>query len=270
MKPLITVIRRLGTPHQNSQCEAMCEGLNALGIPFAYNKTLSAPIKTKKLAMWGWKVGSELRAKGHDILVMEHAYIGDRKHYTSLGWNGLNGHALMPSYPDDNGKRFKEVGGVLKPWKYNENAPVLILGQLKGDASLYGFDAENAYNSWIRELNKRGETVHFRHHPESIKHKRQWDIKGAEISQGSLQDALDGCKYAIVYNSNSSVDSILNGTPCVAMDKGSMVYSLCGKGIGDVIRPDRERVLNQVAHSQWTLEEISTGKPLIKLFEMEI
>lgn len=270
MKPEITVIRRLSTPHQNSQCEAMCEGLKALGIPFAYNKTLSAPIKTKKLAMWGWKVGAELREKGHDILVMEMGYLSDRKHYTSLGWNGLNGHAVMGECPDDGGERFKSLGVELKPWKFNENAPVLILGQLKGDASLYGFDAEAGYNAWVRECLKRGERVLFRHHPESIKHKRQWDIKGAEISQGSLQEALDGAKYAVVYNSNSSVDAILNGTPCVAMDKGSMVWEICGKGIGDIIRPDREKVLNQVAWSQFTLEEISTGKPLIKLFEMEI
>lgn len=270
MRPEITIVRRVSTKSQNDHCEAMCEGLKTIGIPFVYNKTLSMPIKTKKLSMWGWKVGSELRAKGHDILVMEHAYIGDRKHYTSLGWNGLNGHAQFPEYPDDGGKRFQEIGGVINPWRENPNGYVLILGQLKGDASLYGFDAETGYNKWVRELLKRGERVLFRHHPESIKHKRQWDIKGAEISQGSLQEALDGCKYAIVYNSNSAVDAILNGTPCVAMDKGSMVYELCGKGIGDIIRPDREKVLNQVAHSQWTLSEIATGEPLKKLFEVEL
>lgn len=270
MKPEITVIRRLSTPHQNSQCEAMCEGLKALGIPFAYNKTLSMPIKTKKLAMWGWKVGSELMAKGHDILVMEHGYLADRKHYTSLGWNGLNGHALMPEYSDDGGERFKYLGVELKPWRENPNGYVLILGQLKGDASLFGFDAEVACNKWIRDLNSRGERVLFRHHPESIRHKRMWDIKGAEISQGTLQEALDGAKYALSYNSNSCLDAILNGTPCVAMDKGTMAYDVCGKGIGDIIRPDREKCLNRISWAQFTLEEISKGWPLVKLFEMEI
>lgn len=266
MKPEITVIRRF-TAH-NAQCEAMCEGLKAIGVPFSYNKTMSQPVITRKISMWGWKVGREFREKGHGILVMEMGYIGDRKKYISLGWNGLNGHASFPEYPDDNGERFRAIGGELRPWKEpDDKKPVLILGQFKGDASLYGFDGDIEYSKWARELLKRGERVLYRPHPESLKHPtRSFHVRGAGISTGSLQQALDEAKYVIGWNSNSLLDAVLNGTPAVAMDKGSMVYELAGKGIGDIITPDRTEWAHRIAFTQWTLEEISTGKPLIKLF----
>lgn len=63
-------------------------------------------IRTKYVACWGWRLGQHLRYKGHEVLVMERGYLGDRFAWTSLGWNGLNGRSTVPEAPEDGGERF--------------------------------------------------------------------------------------------------------------------------------------------------------------------
>jgi len=73
---------------------------------------------------------------GRDVLVMERGYIGDRTHWTSLGWNGLNGRARVPLAPADGGARFeRNYSRLMHP--YNPAGHyALIIGQVPGDASL--------------------------------------------------------------------------------------------------------------------------------------
>jgi hypothetical protein len=266
MKPEITVILRVNAKHQRENMEAVYEGFKTLGIPAVFQGA-NVPIKTKRAAIWGWRLGEELRAKGHDILVCEHGYISDRFKYTSLGWNGLNGHATHAPAHDDNGERFRAIGGVIHPWKYNPDAPVLLLGQLKNDQSLQGLDIEKTYNEWVKKI---GKPVIYRPHPVGVQRGVHINVKGVEMSQGTLYEALDNCSYALAFNSNSLVDALMYGVPAVAMDRGSMVYEICGKGLNHVIRPDREETLHKLAWTQWTLEEIATGKPLERLFNEKL
>ena len=220
----ITVIRRLNSPQQNERCEAMMEGLQAIGLNPVYNKGANIPIKTKRVAIWGWRIGPELM-KNHDVLVMEYGYIGDRKRYTSLGWNGLNGYARFPEYPFDI-KRFEALGGVIQPWKRGGQY-ALILGQLANDASLRGIDMNPLYQEWVKKLKLMDIPVFFRNHPEAVKHRKTYEIKGAPEIEGDLQTALKDAAFTVTFNSNSSVDSILAGVPCVTYDRGSMAYEMC-------------------------------------------
>ena len=56
-------------------------------------------------------------------------------HWTSLGWNGLNGRSTWNA-PADNGERFSENHGhLLKPWR-KKDGYALIMGQVRGDAAL--------------------------------------------------------------------------------------------------------------------------------------
>lgn len=216
----------------------------------------------KHIACWGWKRGSIARENGHEVLVMERGYIGDRFKYSSLGWNGLNNHATFPAYPDDGGARFREHGGVIKPWKKCGDY-ILILGQVKGDASLKGQDITGWYCDVAeRAKNIYGLPVYFRPHPESRRRGGYCSIDGIENMKGSLQEAMDGALFTIAYNSNSCIDSVLAGVPCYAGDKGTMAWDLCMKDLSEIVTPDREKTVHQIAWTQWTLEEIQSGYPL--------
>src|SRR5690606_9411713 len=182
MRPEITVIRTLNTIHQNIRCDALLAGLRAAGIPHAYSKGATLPVRTQKVAVWGWKWGKYWRDQGKDVLVMEMGYIGDRTRYNSLGWNGLNGYAQFAEYPKDGGKRFREHGGVIHPWRGDNEKPVLLLGQVPTDQSLQGENIEEIYNRWMKKIDR---PVVFRQHPEAVKRRINIHVKGAMPSHGS-------------------------------------------------------------------------------------
>lgn len=263
----ITVIKLINQPHQTEHCKAAMEGFNALGIKATFYPFKIEKPKTKHVCCWGWREAKEYVKKGYKVLVMEHGYIGNRRKYSSLAWNGLNGHGIFPETQNDNGERFREHGGVLKPWKTGGGG-ALILCQLPGDQSLAGVNIEQFYVELANKLKMQNEPCFFRQHPVAIKKGKLLRVPYAREMRTDLADSLSRVKYSLCYNSNSSVDSILNGTPCVVFDKGSMAYEMCGKEVGDIRRPDREEWAHRLAWKQWTLEEIANGSALKRLVDV--
>lgn len=262
----ITVIQGSRSPHQKQHAEAIIKGFTKIGVK-CHVKHSHTSVHTKNVTTWGWRGGKELYEKGHNVLVMERGYVGDRFKHTSLGWNGLNGHANFPKYEDDDGARFKKHGGVIKPWRDGGDY-ILILGQVINDASLQGKDLSSWYRNKAEEASKfYSLPVYFRPHPESVRRGGYTSIEGFKNINGTLQESLDGAKFTIAFNSNSCLDSILNGTPCYAGDMGTVAWDMCMYDIQDNYKPEREIFCHQIAWKQWTLEEIATGFSLIKLME---
>lgn len=250
---------RLGTSPCAHRSSAI-EGLRRIGVEVL--DLLTPPRNIKHVACWGWRNGAIYKSRGHDVLVLERGYIGDRFKYTSLGWNGLNNYASFPDYPDDGGERFKEHGGVLKPWKTGGDY-ILILGQVKGDASLQGRDISDWYARVAKECqDKYKMPVYFRPHPDSKRRGGYHQIPGIKTLPGTLEESIGGALFTVSYNSNSCLDSILMGTPCYAGDRGTMAWDLCMKDLGQIIRPEREPIVHKIAWTQWTCEEMQTGEPL--------
>ena len=78
------------------------------------------------------------KKKHRHYLVMERAYIGDRFTWTSLGFDGLNGRAKFPQINDGGARWKKHFALYLKPWKTYLPKLAVIMGQVRGDASLNG------------------------------------------------------------------------------------------------------------------------------------
>lgn len=194
---------------------------------------------------------------------MERGYVGDRFFYTSLGWNGLNGYASFPQAPKDNGERFSKHGGRIAPWKTGGDN-ILILGQVPNDASLKGLDLLPFYKEWARAAQKaHGLPVFFRQHPDVSRRGIAQYVRGAEVSSGSLSDALASAALCVTFNSNSAVEAVLAGVPTVAVDEGSMAWPVTSHTVSSIIRPDRESWASDLAWAQWSLEEIESGEPLL-------
>lgn len=261
----VTVLASQRAPHQLAHQEAMAAGLRAIGIdPVCATGSASA---TKHVAVWGWRLGAILRKRGHEVLVMERGYLGDRFAWTSLGWNGLNGHASFPEV-EASPNRFDSVAS-LKPWKRGGDY-VLILGQVPNDASLQGRNMMPLYADWaMKAANSYEAPVHFRMHPKALEKGHRQLVPGTVASSGSLDEALDRALVAICWNSNSAVDAVLAGVPTVTLDKGSMAWDVTAHRIGDLHRPARETWAHRLAHRQWSLDEIRSGVALAPLFEME-
>ena len=255
----LTIVARAS--HQRHCAEAIASGVRRHGGTVRIQEATQC--STHHVACWGWRKGAELRKAGHEVLVMERGYLGDRFAWYSLGWNGLNGNATFKMPPDVGPGRFREHHGTLRPWASVDGDYVLIVGQVPGDASLRGLDLLPWYGERAREAHhKYGKPVLFREHPEA--RKRGFDRRPAYTESAPcepLEQALRKAHLVVTYNSNTGVDAIIAGVPCVAWDAGSMVYGLVPKNVGMRVMPDRTAWAERLAWTQWTLTEIARGSP---------
>lgn len=261
-----SILMAVNSKHQNDHADALASGFDVHGIK--YEKILArGNIRNKNVAIWGWRLGKELYLRGHNCLIMERGYIGDRFKYTAMGWNGLNNYATFPKYPDDNGERFRQHNVKIKPWKKNGEY-IVIMGQVHNDASLQG----NDISQWYSDIAKKAydiykKPVFFRPHPDAMRRGGYMYVDGLKNIVGNLDDVLESALFTIAFNSNSCLDSIIAGVPCYAGDKGTMAYDLCMKDLNNLIYPSREKKLHEISYTQWNLNEIAAGTPIKRLIE---
>lgn len=211
----------------------------------------AAGIRTQHVACWGWRLGSVLRANGHEVLVMERGYLGDRFSWTSLAWNGLNNRGTAPVIDDP--RRFNKHF-ALEPVRPGSDY-VLIVGQVPGDMALMGRDLHPWYCLKAREALESGHKVVFRPHPLAGRRGPVRDVPGAITDKGELHASLAGAIKVVTFNSNTGVDAVVAGKVATCEDEGSMIY-----GMGD-----REQWAHRLAWRQWRMEEISSGFALEKV-----
>lgn len=246
-------------PHQVRHREALAEGLQRHGVLNQYRNVV---------ACWGWRSGALHRRAGRDVLVLERGYLGDRFSYTSIGWNGLNGKATFPEYPNDGGSRFRAMGLKLERWK-PRGEYALVVGQVQGDAALAGKNL----GTWYLEASRQaaavyGLPVRFRPHP--LERRRIGIVRhvpGTELDTGPLEESLANAAVVITWNSNTGVDALVAGKPAVAVGEGSMTFPLAARELGGACNADREAWAHSLAWKQWTIDEIRSGDALVGVVE---
>ena len=250
--------------HQQEHQAAISEGLRKFGIDPVKSIAGSS---SNLVACWGWRNGKILRDLGHEVLVMERGYIGDRFAYSSLAWNGLNGLAEFPALGEVSAERFDRVGKMM-PWRAGGDY-VLIMGQVPGDASLRGRNMVPWYEGVaVLAKDHYGLPVRFREHPKSKTRMRPRHTEPCNAA--TIQESMSGAAVVITYNSNSAVDSLLYGVPTIAYDSGSMAWPVAAHKIGDCLdEPNRQPWANKLAHKQWTLDEMASGEAIRYLLKMK-
>ena len=217
--------------------------------------------KSDLAVVWGHR-DKELhelqRAAGNHYLVLERGYIGDlenRRRWTSIGYDGLNGHANFCNADVGSARWERHFAGFMQPWKSGGDY-ALLMGQVRGDASLGQTDIELWYADMARLLNAQGWTVMFRPHPNG----RAIAPDGAYALVGSLEGALASAAFAVTWNSTSGVDAVLAGVPTVAMDRGSMAWNVTTHDVEEaLVTPDRVPWAERLAFTQWNDDEIAGG-----------
>jgi hypothetical protein len=225
------------------------------------------------LICWGWRRAKLLRRANPKtpILVMERGYVGDRFHWTSLGWNGLNGRAVFPKPPSGDMRlqleRWVSSGhdAYWQPWRGREGfiRPgdyALILGQVPGDQACVGHNLPYLYRAWMSFLQRHGYTVKFRPHPKALGAGSGLPPTVRTPKGNTLAEDLAGAKFTVSLNSNSSVDSVLAGVPSVTLDEGAMAWPVTSHDLDNpVMMPSRTEWAAQLAWCQWSPEELLDG-----------
>jgi len=219
--------------------------------------------------VWGWRRALRCKAARPElpVLVMERGYVGDRFHWTSLGWNGLNGRAIFPRSRIDGDmlhqlERWVHIIEGDKYWQaWRDPAKpgyALILGQVPSDAACANVNLAYQYRAWRDFLVQRGHTVKFRPHPKARGQGNPF--RRAECTYGTLAEDLAGAKFTVSWNSNSSVDSVLSGVPSVTFDKGAMAWPVTSHDLDNpVTMPYRTEWAAQLAWCQWQPSELADG-----------
>jgi hypothetical protein len=211
---------------------------------------------------------------GRNVIVLE---VGGIKRGTTwkVGLNGINRDAYFGSN-NNNSDRHRLLGLSLKPWR-TDGEYILICGQ--HDKSLQ-WQGMPRMSNWVMNTIEEIQTytdmpIVFRPHPRcplpAIEHqyKNVYRDNPQKLSNTYDDYNLSFSKaHAVVsWSSNPGPLAILSGIPVFA-GPSSLAYDVSNidfKNIEYPLRPNRKQWLNDYAHTEYTIEEISQGLPLKNL-----
>lgn len=238
---------------------ALLEGMKRHGLKPRYSPIIDDDVDV--VVCWGWRLGRKYRPRGHQVLVLERGYVGDRFDWASLGWNGVNGRATVPAI-DDGGERWRQLfGHLLRPWR-DGGEYILLVGQVRSDPAVNGANMRRWYAEAATVLAERFAPmpVMFRPHPVEIRRETAEPVEGVPTLHGELCEALERAVLVVTYNSNVGTDAVLAGVPAIACDDGSMAWPVVAHGLGaPIIRPERAEWCARLAWRQWSQEELRDG-----------
>ena len=177
------------------------------------------------------------------------------------------------NYPSKRWEKISsELNVQLKPW-HSKGDVIIVALQLPGDASLRGTNISEWAADTIEQLrNYTDRTIVVR----TPQLEREFDrdnilritrVDGVSIQQGTRENlfpTLDSAYATVTFSSGFGIDSVIRGTPTIAMDPGNFAYSLGNNKVSqieDLVRSnDREQWLYNLAYAQWSRHEIKTGE----------
>ena len=221
-------------------------------------------------------IWEKARAASKPVIVLE---VGGIKRGTTwkVGLNGINRDAYFGDC-GNNSSRADSLGLTLKPWR-TDGKHILICGQHDKSLQWQGMPNMSQWVMQTIESVQRHSTrsIIFRAHPrcrlEAIE--RQYrNVYRQEPNKinGSYDDydiQFDNIHATVSYSSNPGIHSVLNGVPAfvgpasLAYDVGNDIDFM--HDIEAPLTPDRQQWLNDYAHTEWTVEEISQGLPIKQL-----
>lgn len=206
------------------------------------------------------RVMEKTRKDGGNVLVLETGYInrgdGENNHYAA-GWNGLNGRADFKNrgMPPD---RAEKLGIELKPRR--RGSQILLCGQVPQDASVDHIDIMTWVHQARNEIKRRTKIeIVFKPHPLG----KVPPINGCGFTKVPLLEAIADAHAVVTFNSNSAVESAIEGVPVFAFDEGSMALPVANTDFDSIVDPalpDRTQWLNDLAYTQWTPAEMRNGE----------
>jgi hypothetical protein len=194
-----------------------------------------------------------------------------------VGLNGINRDARWPMANSDN--RANLLGLTLKPWR-TDGDYILICGQ--HDKSLQWKNMPRM-SQWVMNTIDEIRTytdrpIVFRPHPRCPLPNIEYEFKNVSRQNpvkinGTYDDydmQFDRVHATVSWSSNPGIHSVLNGVPAF-VGPSSLAYDVSIKSLANIDYPpvvDRQQWLNNYAHTEWTVQEISKGIPLKQLTNM--
>ena len=191
--------------------------------------------------------------------------------------NGINREAYFGPMGNDN-TRVKKLGLELKPWQYNNEYGDIIIACQHNKS--HQWRNQNSVQTWVFESidllrQHTNRKIIVRPHPRCPIPGIQFEFPNVEIQQpkkivGTYDDFdFDATNaYAVVnWSSNPATHAVLHGVP-VFVGPDSLAFDVGSTNLASInapVMPDRTKWLNDIAYTEWTLEDISAVEPLLRL-----
>ena len=257
--------------------DAFAHSLLAAGHDVSYNNT-NSDVNVIWSVLWNGRMARNEAVWHQDkpTIVLE---VGGIQRGTTwkVGLNGINRDAYFGPTGMD-GVRVRNLGLELKPWR-KDGECILICGQ--HDKSLQ-WQGMPPMSNWVMNTIEQIRThtnrpIIFRPHPRCPLPYIEKEFKNVYRQNPTKIDGTyddydvdySNIHATISYSSNPGIHSILNGVPAfvsthsLAYDAGNDIDFL--HDIETPSMPDRTQWLNDYAHTEYTIEEISQGIPLKNL-----
>ena len=191
-----------------------------------------------------------------------------------VGLNGINRDAYFGDKDNDR-SRADGLGLVCKPWRSNGDF-ILICGQHDKSLQWQGMPRmSDWFMQTYREIRKHTDRpIVFRPHPRcrlphielGLKHVYRQEPVKIGGSYDDFDMGFDDVHCTISWSSNPGIHSVINGVPAF-VSTHSLAYPVANDidflhDIEQPMMPDRQQWLNDYAHTEYTVEEISQGIPL--------
>lgn len=220
------------------------------------------------------QVWHHFRGSNKPVIVLE---IGGLNRGTlwKVGVNGINGDAYFGPKGNDDSRR-KQLNIDLTPWRKGND--IIICGQ---HAKSHQWTGMPDMSRWIEETISRLRTytdrkIVIRPHPRFM-YKRKDFFKDVVIDwpnqipntydSFNFEEKLSSAWAVLNWNSNPATQAAINGIPVFvgASSLAAPVGNLDWANVENPNTPDREQWANDIAYTEWSVEEIANGFPLDRL-----
>jgi hypothetical protein len=271
---LVSLFDHHGALNSKPVFAAIRSGLNAIGVNFN-SHDMYADVAVIWSMVWAGRMSAnqavweKYRSTGRPVIVVEVGML-DRERTWKLGINGTGSTAYYGKYniPD----RAKTLGLHLEPWQHTGDK--IVIATQRADSEQWAGQPE--INQWvsttidtIRQYSQRPIVV--RPHPRyriNVETNIELPIKVPNTyDQFNFAQSLKSTWAVVNWNSGPGVQAVINGVPAF-VGSSSLASSVANLNLSQIespLRPDRESWLNQIAHTEWTVNEIASGLPLKRL-----
>jgi hypothetical protein len=271
----ISLFNNFGALNSMPVFAAFEQGLRTLGIQ-SNNHDINANVAVIWSHLWSGRmrhnqeIWKTFRDSGRDVIVLEVGML-KRGRTWKLGLNGVNRRAWFGQ--DLQRNRAQMLGLHLQPWHQGKN---IVIAVQRGDSEQWsGLPAPTA---WVEQTVAKIKSVTDR--PIVVRpHPRQHiaSIAGVTVRQPrQLVNTYDSFDFdtdlanawcVINENSGPGCQSVIAGVPAF-VGADSLAAPVANLDLSDIEKPwmpDRTAWLEDIAHTEWTVEEIASGLPVQRL-----
>ena len=272
----ISLFNKFGALNSVPVFAAFQQGLDCLNLNYDYHNT-SADVAVIWSMLWTGRmqqnqsVWQEFRRTGRPVVVVEVGMLA-RGRTWKMGINGT-GYGCYPVTDLDWG-RPKQLGIELQPWR--DDGEHILIAMQRSDSEQWS--GQPAADKWLEDTvasikQYSNRPVRVRTHP-----RQSTSIPaGCQLSRpshvaGSYDDYnfssdLHNAWAVINHNSGPGSQAIVAGVPAFihVTSLASPVGNVSLSQIETPRRPDRTQWITELCHTEWTVDEIASGRPIERL-----